>query len=294
MPGPRLRGCFPSAIHCTYCAEQLHYPAARVAIAIQPREIEIGVRGTAIADILRMLRTTVLTAFLATTVAGCSSSDSDIDELAGDSVGDGHSDGAELVGYYSIVADGKRYKAALVNSTADLTCSDDTKAPSCQVELLVWKGDGIARTELAPYEQKLRAGEELIVQGDFIGTRDIDPDNPKTTFDINDIWVAGSAEGVSAGVFVLARDNGIKCIKAPCPSITETALNANRKANISDIDFGASGADEAAIDAAREQLFEDGVIVSGERFTFTDSGSTGKGRRANQFWTKVALPKTKP
>ena len=53
--------------------------------------------------------------------------------------------------------------------------------------------------------------------------------------------------------------------------------------------FTASGADEQTIERAANDLYSGtGVIVVGERF-YPYSGR-GKGRRANQFWTKAPVP----
>ncbi|MBA3391495.1 MAG: hypothetical protein H0T89_02570 [Deltaproteobacteria bacterium] len=109
---------------------------------------------------------------------------------------------------------------------------------------------------------------------------------PGGNLSVSELWVPGSETGVVDGVFVLAKDNGVRCITTPCPSIGETRLNANRAATIDTIDFAASGADDATIEAASQDIAAGpGVIVVGDRY-YTNSGR-GKGRRAAQFWTQA-------
>jgi len=106
------------------------------------------------------------------------------------------------------------------------------------------------------------------------------------TLSVSEVWLPGSTTGTVDGVFVLAKDNGVRCITAPCASIAETRLNANRAAAISSLDLAASGADAATIEAASADVAGGpGVLLVGDRF-YTDGGR-GKGRSANQFWTKA-------
>lgn len=104
-----------------------------------------------------------------------------------------------------------------------------------------------------------------------------------------EVWTPGAKEASPDGVFVLAKDNGIRCIAAPCPQVTEIRLNANRSSNISDLDLEASGADEGTVERARNDLYGGpGVILAGDRY-YTMNGRS-KGRRATQFWTKAPVP----
>jgi hypothetical protein len=106
----------------------------------------------------------------------------------------------------------------------------------------------------------------------------------RAALSITEAWIPGSDTGVADGVFVMAKDNGIRCITSPCPSIGEMRLNANRSAAIDAVDLAASGADAATVEAAEQDMFGGpGVLIAGDRY-YTNGG---KGRRANQFWTKA-------
>ena len=132
------------------------------------------------------------------------------------------------------------------------------------------------------YEEGLRAGRPLIVKGELVPA----PDDRGSSLAVTEVWVASSPEPVD-GVFALVADNGVRCIKAPCPSLTERKLNSNLSASIASIDLDDSGADRDAMDRAHEQLYSGGLIVVGYRYT--DSAG-GKGRTANKFFTKAPVP----
>ncbi len=126
----------------------------------------------------------------------------------------------------------------------------------------------------------------LIAQTTALAVTSVADVAPGANLSVTEVWMPGSETGVSDGVFVLAKDNGIRCITTPCPSIGETRLNANRSAAIDAIDFAASGADAATIEAASQDVAAGvGVLIAGYRY-YTNSGEA-KGRRANQFWTKA-------
>ena len=83
-------------------------------------------------------------------------------------------------------------------------------------------------------------------------------------------------------------DNGIRCITAPCPSLTEQKLNSNLSANITGVDFEPSGASQDKIDLAQNAMFGgDGLVVVGYR-DYDSRG--GKTRTANKFFTKAPVP----
>lgn len=160
-----------------------------------------------------------------------------------------------------------------------------TPQARCYVRTIQWDRTALPASVAQSYEDRLRAGEPILLRGDLSP----DPADRGTHLSASEVWVPGSETGEADGVFVLAQDNGIRCITAPCPQVTEMRLNANRAANIDTIDFTASGADELTIERAAEQLYTGaGVIVSGERFY--PYGGRGKGRRASQFWTQAPVP----
>ena len=85
-----------------------------------------------------------------------------------------------------------------------------------------------------------------------------------SSLNVTEIWVASAPEWVD-GVFTLVHDNGIRCVGAPCPSLTEKKLNSNLSAQIIVDRLRSSGADRDAIDRARDALYGDGLVVVGYR-----------------------------
>jgi hypothetical protein len=161
---------------------------------------------------------------------------------------------------------------ALTNPTANATgvVVDAPQMPSVILDML---------------DLQAKAGS-LVAQTTALAVASVADVEPGANLSVSEVWVPGSETGEADGVFVLAKDNGVRCITAPCPSIAETRLNANRSAAIDMIDFAASGADAATIEAATQDVAAGpGVLVAGDRY-YKNSGRA-KGRRANQFWTKA-------
>ena len=60
-------------------------------------------------------------------------------------------------------------------------------------------------------------GAQLLVRGKYVhGTNPLYPDVDWVTFQVTELWVAQLADGTVDGTFVMIRDNGRRCIDAPC------------------------------------------------------------------------------
>lgn len=153
----------------------------------------------------------------------------------------------------------------------------------CYADSLDWSQTALPDSVARGYEEMLRNGEKLILKGSLAPH----PADAGIVFVVTEVWLPRSETGVAEGVAVLVKDNGIRCITAPCPSLTELRVNSNRWANITDLDLAASGADELALEIGGRALFEDGVLVFGDRYY---PGKTAKGRAANQFYTRAPVP----
>jgi len=162
------------------------------------------------------------------------------------------------------------------------TCGRGSSAERCYVDSIDWSGTAMPPSVAQSYEKRLRNGETLILKGDIApGAAD-----RGTSLVVTEVWVAGSPSGTTEGVAVLVKDNGIRCIKAPCPSLTERKVNSTLSAKITDLDLAQSGADAATVERAREDLYQDGVLVFGDRYYPAD----GRGRAANQCYTRAPVP----
>ncbi len=240
-----------------------------------------------------MLRLSMFAALVASVTPACTT-DVPNDELAGESPDDGEAgkgDAVDAFGFFNVDPDVRacsfdaRCGGFFVSrpNRSTTICGRGQIDARCYVDSLDWSGTGLPDSVALEYENRLRAGEELILKGDIVP----DAADRGATFAVTQVWLPRSPTGVVEGVAVLAKDNGIRCITAPCPSLTEFRVNSNRFADITDIDFSLSGADDRAIELAGHALFEDGVLVFGYRYY---PSKNAKGRTANQFYTRAPVP----
>jgi hypothetical protein len=239
-------------------------------------------------------------------MAACTS-DSVVDELAGetaeDDAAEGKGDNATAAGgaytYFAVKGDTRRcafplcggYHLERVNRTTTV-CHDGSASASCYTPELDWSEAGLtadARDKLALAAARGAIGEgvDALVRGRFAPTSKgkIQPELGR--FIVTEAWVAQS-ESVSDGVFVKLHDNGVRCIAAPCPSTGEKALNTSRSASIADVDFSDSGLTDEQIGELSHEMFEpSGLIIAGSRYTFKIDGRSGKGRTATAVFARL-------
>jgi hypothetical protein len=240
-------------------------------------------------------------------VAACSS-EGEYDELAGETAED---DVANADGKGDVAADGNYTFFAIrgdvrrcaspycggeflsrLNRTTTV-CHDGKASASCYTPELDFSESGLKqdaqdKLRLAVGEGAIGDGVKAIVRGRFAryGTaKGIAHDMGR--FIVTEAWVAQSGAATD-GVFVRVKDNGLRCIAAPCPSTGEAALNTSRTANISDIDFAPSGLTDEQVGEVMEAMFNpSGMIIAGDRFTHKVNGKTAKGRTATNVFVRV-------
>jgi len=126
------------------------------------------------------------------------------------------------------------------------------------------------------------------VRGRFAPTNSTTPRPEMGRFVITEAWVA-EGNSVSDGVFVKVKDNGVRCLAAPCPSLTEKTCNTFRVTDIAEIDFTPAGLSNDQIDELTQSLFTpNGIMVAGFRYTVHENGSTAKGRTATAAYQRLA------
>ena len=233
----------------------------------------------------------VLTSVLVPACAATEPTDELGEETAADGE-DGKGDAAAAFTFYNVIPD---TRACSLNSGPEcgtgffvsranrstVQCGRGPMQSQCKLDLFYWQ-TGMPESVSKGYEERLRGGQSLLVRGSI----QPDPADRGLTLVVNEIWVPNTTEFVD-GVFTFVKDNGIRCITAPCPSLTERRLNSSLSANITGIDFDASGADAEAIELAQSQLYGEGLIVVGYR-DYDSLG--GKVRTANRFFTKAPVP----
>jgi hypothetical protein len=107
-------------------------------------------------------------------------------------------------------------------------------------------------------------------------------------FVVTEAWIAEN-DAVSDGVFVKVHDNGVRCIQAPCASLTEKALNTSRSAAIAEIDWSAGGFDDDQIAKLADAMVttDHGVLLAGSRYTYKENNVWAKGRTATAAYRRL-------
>lgn len=253
--------------------------------------------------------TRLLTAFAATSLmfTACGST-GEYDELAGETDADialdGKADGAAngAYTYFEIWRDMKKcaapacggyYLHQLNRSTT--TCHNGKNQASCYTPTLDFAEanlsdelqsaliDAAGRDSIAP-------GAIALVRGRFA---------PKTyagfgnlgRFIVTEAWVAEN-DAVAEGVFTKVFDNGVRCIQAPCPTITEKALNTSRSANVHGLDWSVAGFDDDQVAKLTTEMVSrpSGVIIAGDRYTFKENNVKAKGRTVTAAYRRLQNP----
>jgi hypothetical protein len=160
-------------------------------------------------------------------------------------------------------------------------CGRGMQGERCYVDGLDWSGIALPDSVARGYEEMLRSGVQLILKG----TITPHPADAGSMFTVTEVWLPRIEGGVAEGVAVLVKDNGVRCITAPCPSLTEYRLNSTLFADITDLDL--STTDENMREIGMRALSDDGVLVFGDRYYPTKGA---KGRAANQFYTRAPVP----
>lgn len=243
-----------------------------------------------------MLRASLFVGLVASALLPACAASTPDDELGQESAADGEDgkgDAAAAFTYFNVRPD---LRACSLNSPGDCgvgffvsranrsttQCGRGVAQAECKALSINWVPTAMPASVAKSYEDRLRTGESFMLRGTLAPTAD----DRGTELSVTEVWVGSSNEQVD-GVFTLVKDNGIRCITAPCPSLTERRLNSSLSAQLSSVDLSDSGADQGAQTLARNDLYSDGLIVVGYRF-YDDAG--GKGRTANKFFTRAPVP----
>lgn len=241
-----------------------------------------------------MIRTSLCLTLFVSLLPACTSAVEDElgEETAADGE-DGKGDAAAAFTYYNVFPDTRAcsfntpdcggFDVSRANrSTTQCATRGAASGSSCKVWEINWTGTGMPASVAESYEQMLHDGTPLLVRGSLSPH----PADRGSVLNVTEIWVPNRPEWVD-GVFTLVKDNGIRCITAPCPSKTERRLNSNLSAQISTLDLSDSGADADLVERAMNAVYVEGLVVVGYRFT--DSAG-GKARSANKFFTRAPVP----
>jgi hypothetical protein len=244
-----------------------------------------------------MIRASLFGLIAASTLIPACADTTPVDELGEETAADGEEGKGDAAGaftFYNLIAD---TRACSLNSPAgcgtgffvsranrsSTQCGRGTAQSQCKVTEIDWSGTAFPASVAQGYEDGLGEGRPLLVKGNVVPTAD----DRGLSFAVTEVWWTSNPEFVD-GVFTLVKDNGIRCVRAPCPSLTERRLNSNLSAQITGLEFGDSSASQDEIDLARNQLYgADGLVVVGYR-DYDNLG--GKTRTVNRFFIKAPVP----
>ena len=253
-----------------------------------------------------MIRTLTIATLLTSTVfAGCAGQDAPTtpgtDELAGETGQDGEAAKADAAhdnfGFMAVEKSGAfdchellsctRYELSRPNRTT-IKCNDGQYASQCGVHAINWDKAGLTQTQITKVEaaiQREAQDPSIGVQVLVKGTYEIHVDF--LAFQATEVWLAQRQGGNDAGTFVRIFDNGIRCIKAPCPEFEEGRLNSSRQLATEGFDFGAGISDALQARTYDATSKPDGVIVVGDRTMRNEVSFSETLRTVNQVYLPV-------
>lgn len=250
------------------------------------------------------LSVTVLSSVMVSGLAACSSFADPPDEIASDSAdeasltrGGDAVDGART--YFAITADLRKCASPMCGGwflhrlNQPLTrCHDGQLSAMCYTPVLDWSKAGVSEALQGKLLDAARQGAlsgdvDAIVRGRFAPTNRTTPDPSLGRFVITEAWQANGSVPAH-GAFVRVEDNGLRCLVAPCPSITETTLNTSQVTDIAQIDWAPSGLDDREVSGEIAALsMPGGILIAGDRFTVTGPGGTAKARTATAVYARL-------
>jgi hypothetical protein len=257
------------------------------------------------------MRSFIATAALSITLISACSTSGEPDELAGETAEDdaGNVDGkgdaaaGGVYTYFAIKGDMRKCAAPLcggdylerLNRTTTV-CHDGKSAARCYTPELDWSESGLkpevqGLLDVASAQGTLSGGVKGIVRGRFARYGTTKGNGRELgRFIVTEAWVAQGI-GAADGVFVKIKDNGVRCITAPCPSTGEAALNTSRTASLHEIDFSDSNISDETLSTLSERMFQpSGLIIAGDRFSHRVNGTTARGRTATNVFAKLENP----
>ncbi len=189
-------------------------------------------------------------------------------------------------GYFAVRADLKKCAFPMCGgfyvhrvNTAKSLCTDGNYAAECYVANVDLSGTGLTSDE-----QSSVALGGSVVRGKITSTKI--NGTKYGQFDASEAWVGETGSTISGGVY-RATQNNIKCIKAPCPTITVVKLDTTSTKNISGVDLTKTdnAADAQTIDDAMGDIAASpGLIAAGAIVHGSDGSDT---LIASEFWRKA-------
>jgi hypothetical protein len=107
--------------------------------------------------------------------------------------------------------------------------------------------------------------------------------------ELDQVWSPGSGTAIEPEVVYRARDNGVRCITAPCFSFDAQLVERARMTRLSDVDLSSARLTPKQRRRATNSLTTVGLLVSGRIVAVPEAGPAGTGRVlvASEVWLEV-------
>jgi hypothetical protein len=145
---------------------------------------------------------------------------------------------------------------------ATTLCADGTPQAECYVASITFNGMGLSTREADGFRADLESGKALVKARSYktkFGATTLG------TLKASEGWVAATGSAAD-GTFYRVADNGLRCVKAPCPSTTAYALNVGDDHNVINVNLGntATPAAPDALDRATQAVgTTEGLLIAG-------------------------------
>lgn len=145
---------------------------------------------------------------------------------------------------------------------ATTVCADGKAAAECYVGSIGLNGMDLSTREEETFRGAIE-GNRVVMKARLYKTKW----NGHTigTLKANEGWI-GASGSAADGTFFRVFDNGIRCVKAPCPSTTATALNGGDSYNVIKVGLEntATPAPQEALDRASWSIgTKEGILLAG-------------------------------
>ena len=146
---------------------------------------------------------------------------------------------------------------------ATTVCADGKPAAECYVGSIGLNGMDLSAREEETFRGAIDSGR-AVMKARLYKTR-WNGNAIIGTLKANEGWI-GATGSAADGTFFRVFDNGIRCIKAPCPSTTATALNGGDSYNVIKVGLTntATPASQESLDRASSALgTKEGILLAG-------------------------------
>jgi len=164
-------------------------------------------------------------------------------------------------------------------------CADGSRQTECYVASIDLSALGLPAEQEATVLSGIQSGAALLKGS--LRHKDYEGIGPLGEFVATEVWEAATSKP-ARGTFFRVKDNGLKCIAAPCPSYQEFRLNSDAQRDIAEVDLSRSGATDKQIELAHAALTQPaGVLMAGRHRPVTGPAGRSAAIVASQFYLPV-------